>query len=556
MDPKTGLYSKAAKLIRQYPDEQASAEDMIGFARNKGARPVEIERMNPLPTGPMGREELARMFEQNVPVVRAFQYGANPRYVSPQEGSDYNWMSNRQARGETLTPEEKARFDELHKRQAFRPNIVDQYDEDTGEEEFLGRQYEDYTLPGGTKYRERLLTLGDSYMTEVDRAKQDYERAKQNHDFYAPRYENDPDNPMMVQHRQRLQDAENRLRELRGRNSQPENYISSHWRDHPNVLAHIRMSDRDVGPTSSFFEAKQWVMPVMQKIADHMGTTPADLGSGAAKYAVQNGLITPEEAATLTEIKNWQNEFTGKKGLGKRLLHVEELQSDWGQEGRKEGFNTGAAKKAYQDYVEDMRARMRQNLLDQGLPEDVARPLYQKAEPWHLAKYHGEEDKLSQLRDAWIDESGKVPTGPYVTNTDHWTDLALKNVLREAAAGNYDGVVFTPGQAQFDRYPDGEEDEQEKRLHGMKAYYDKRVPENVTKLARMHDPAAAPAEPVDLGGGYQGFHLPMTDKLRQSILNEGFPAMRLGGRVDAALEITRRFTKNGKGATLRLGVKE
>lgn len=488
MDPKTGLYSKAAKLIRQYPDEQASAEDMIGFARNKGARPVEIERMNPLPTGPMGREELARMFERNVPKVRADQYGSNPRYVSPQDGSDYNWLSNRQRKGETLTPEEKARFDELHLRQAFRPNVVDRYDEDTGEESAAEPLYGDYTLKGGQNYRERLLTLGDSYMTEVDRAKQDYERAKQNHDFYAPRYENDPDNPMMVQHRQRLQDAENRLRELRGRNSQPENYMSSHWRDHPNVLAHIRMSDRDVG--------------------------------------------------------------------GKRLLHVEELQSDWGQEGRKEGFDTGAAKKAYQNHVEDMRSRMRQDLLGQGLPEDVARPLYQKAEPWHLAKYHGEEGKLNQLRDAWIDESGKVPTGPYVTNTDHWTDLALKNVLREAAAGNYDGVVFTPGQAQFDRYPDGEEDEQEKRLQGMKSYYDKRVPENVTKLARMHDPVATPAEPVDLGGGYQGFHLPMTDKLRQSILSEGFPAMRRGGRVDAALEITRRFTKNGKGATLRLGVKE
>lgn len=547
MDPKTGLYSKAAKLIRQYPDEQASAEDMIGFARNKGARPVEIERMNPLPTGPMGREELARMFEQNVPVVRAFQYGSNPRYVSPQEGSDYNWMSNRQARGETLTPEEKARFDELHKRQAFRPNIVDQYDEDTGEEGAAEPLYGNYTLKGGQNYRERLLTLGDSYMTEVDRAKQDYERAKQNHDFYAPRYEDDPDNPMMVQHRQRLQDAENRLRELRGRNSQPENFMSSHWREHPNVLAHIRMSDRTVG------EDRDSLRPVAEKLAAHLNVSVRDMGSGAADAGVKAGVITPEEAASLSNLMGWvSSPYYGKKGLGKRLLHVEELQSDWGQEGRKEGFNTGAAKKAYQDHVEDMRARMRQNLLDQGLPEDVARPLYQKAEPWHLAKYHGEEDKLSQLRDAWIDESGKVPTGPYVTNTDHWTDLALKNVLREAAAGNYDGVVFTPGQAQFDRYPDGEEDEQEKRLQGMKAYYDKRVPENITKLARMHDTAAAPAEPVDLGGGYQGFHLPMTDKMRQSILNEGFPAMRRGGRVDAALEITRRFTKDGAGAMMRL----
>jgi hypothetical protein len=30
---------------------------------------------------------------------------------------------------------------------------------------------------------------------------------------------------------------------------------------------------------------------------------------------------------------------------------------------------------------------------------------------------------------------------------------------------------------------------------------------------------------------YQGFHLPMTDKMRQGILNEGFPAMKRGGAV-------------------------
>jgi hypothetical protein len=42
--------------------------------------------------------------------------------------------------------------------------------------------------------------------------------------------------------------------------------------------------------------------------------------------------------------------------------------------------------------------------------------------------------------------------GPYVTSTEGWTDLALKRVLKEAAEGGYDKVVWTPGAEQAKRY--------------------------------------------------------------------------------------------------------
>ncbi len=576
MDPKTGLYSKAAKLIRALPQERGTAEQMIAAARKAGLKQAELEHAQP-PSGPITREELAQHFEQNLPKLRVSQYGENPDFRTDAERrrsielQQRDILSRRSRDPQPpLSPEEQAEYQSLRARS---PSAVDTVMEGYDDEENPADiQYGGYTTEGGANYRERLLQLE------------------------------------------------------RGHN-QPK-YQSSHWKDHSNVLAHIRLMDRQVG------EDKALSARLRLKLADHYGLGITELASGIVDRGVKDGVITPEEAASLSRVERWRSGYENKKGLDKRLLHVEELQSDWAQEGRDQGFNTGEARKAYDDHVEDMRARMRQDLLDQGLPERVAKPLYESAKPWELSKYHGEADtaKLSALDEAAIAEaSGKMPpTAPYVQNTQHWTDLALKNVLREAALGNYDGIVFTPGQAQADRYSldkhvhslslkrpqDGSSfgrltamsrigtplfDDQitdEKHLHsligretaekllgsqgvvntneqsvnhyisgdglkmggqGMRGYYDGIVPKSVMRLAQQHDPDIRPADPMPLkqdGEDYQGFHLPMTDKLRQGILNEGYPAFRRGGRVDAALEITRRFTKNGKGATLRLGVKE
>lgn len=526
---KHGLYSKAAQIVRSLPQERGTAEQMVAAAKRVGLKDAELQNAGPLPEGKVTREELAKHFESKLPNMYVSQYGENPRFLTRDDGKRFMELQMRSF-GDNLSPEEKREFDHLRQRNSSSPHIVGEDSEDGPED----TQYGGYALPGGKNYRERLLTLG----TEKDKPK----------------------------------------------------YNSSHWTEHENVLAHIRMQDRVVGGE------REDVRPIAGKLADAMGTGIRDLSSGSADYGVKNGVITPEEAATLSRFMGWRNNgYDDKPGLDKKLLHVEELQSDWGQEGRDQGFNDGSAMKAYRDHVEDMRSRMRQSLLDQGLPEDVARPLYEKAEPWHLAKFHGEEDKLNSLRDAVNDQQGKVPSGPYVTNTQHWTDLALKNVLREAALGNYDGVVFTPGQAQADRYglekqveaihyhPETKtlraiptyspnqiirhyvEPEQlpgligkeaaERLLDpsnarsangeiqhslygedlkmgggGMKGYYDSIVPKSVMRLAQQHDPEVRPGEPVQMGN-YQGFHLPMTDKLKSSILDQGFPAFRRGGAV-------------------------
>jgi hypothetical protein len=250
------------------------------------------------------------------------------------------------------------------------------------------------------------------------------------------------------------------------------NYKSAHW-DVPNVVAHLRMSDRDNG----------------------------------------------------------------------RTLHMEELQSDWGQ-GKRDGEN--------------------------------------------------------------------VPNGPHITSTEGWTDLGLKRALQEAAKGGYKKLVWTPGQAQADRFslsdkvkhimwsPDnnilsalthdgseaigqkvGRDDlhkylgkevarkllDQEPEIagnmathhlrgqdisvggEGMKNYYDRFLPKRLGKIVSSLDPQAKiemhahqlPGQEED--ETVMGHVLHITPKLRAAILN-GLPAYERGGSVvDQAFDVLSRFSR-------------
>ncbi|UOF80349.1 hypothetical protein [Caudoviricetes sp.] len=509
-----GLYSKAAQIIRNLQQERGTADQMVAAAKKLGVKDAELQNAGPLPEGKVTREQLAKHFEDKLPKMYVSQYGENPSFMP--KGSGKRFM-DLQMRGfdDKLSPDEKRELHHMMQRNDASPFIMGQ-DEDDGEGELHDPQYDNYQTPGGQNYRERLLTLG----------------------------------------KRKDQDS----------------YHSSHWTEHENVLAHIRMKDRTIGGE------RDVARPIAKRLAEAIGTDIPDLGSGSADYGVKNGIITPEEAATLSRYSGWRSGYEDKPGLDKKLLHVEELQSDWGQEGRDKGFYD--PKKPYEVFNKKTGEVL------------SSHPTHSDA--WDAFRAIPDD----QAADLDYGRSQRVPGGPYVGNTQHWTDLALKNVLREAALGNYDGIVFTPGQAQADRYglekhldmlryqpstgllvgtkqnapvikKEGVKPEDlhgligrdmtERLLHpdnatdtgpggvihklqgddlkmggeGMKGYYDNIVPKSVMRLAQQHDPAAKPGEPIEMGQ-YQGFHLPMTDKMKNSILDEGFPAFKRGGRVGFA----------------------
>ena len=111
---------------------------------------------------------------------------------------------------------------------------------------------------------------------------------------------------------------------------------------------------------------------------------------------------------------------------GKRVLFVEEVQSDWGQAGVKRGFvNQRAADMAELD-----------NLFAQ-----------QEANPTDARK-----KQIARVRDRIYKNQYNVLRAPFVETTDGWLNLGLKQVLLEAVRGNYDRVAFVNGEQSANRY--------------------------------------------------------------------------------------------------------
>ena len=151
--------------------------------------------------------------------------------------------------------------------------------------------------------------------------------------------------------------------------------------------------------------------------------------------------------------------LTNRRGPnGEKILHLEEAQSDWGQKGRDQGFKTGAAQR-YEDWRDGALERAKQKLAEKNIPEETAQNFLTamgmgNRQIGHdvLAKFVGEKDHADKLWNEHLEDQQALPRGPYVDNTQKWTDLALKRVLHEAAHGGYDKIVVTPGDEQNKRY--------------------------------------------------------------------------------------------------------
>ncbi|HSW00032.1 MAG TPA: LPD23 domain-containing protein [Sedimentisphaerales bacterium] len=118
-----------------------------------------------------------------------------------------------------------------------------------------------------------------------------------------------------------------------------------------------------------------------------------------------------------------------------RVLLLEELQSDWHQAGRREGYEQkqvrqyhvkkGDATVAEFDTEAEARAYIAENGPGLGL--------------WQLPRTPGQ-----------VVKSG-VADAPF-KKTESWAMLAFKRALRMAVEEGYDAIAWTPGQAQAERY--------------------------------------------------------------------------------------------------------
>ena len=117
---------------------------------------------------------------------------------------------------------------------------------------------------------------------------------------------------------------------------------------------------------------------------------------------------------------------------GKKVLFVEEIQSDWGQQGKKRGF--GYKDKTPLTKAEDDELMALYDLSDRRTPEQTAR--------------------MNLLNDRLNASQGKagIPAAPFVTKTEGWLNLALKRVMTMAVDGGYDAVAFVNGDQSAERF--------------------------------------------------------------------------------------------------------
>jgi len=124
---------------------------------------------------------------------------------------------------------------------------------------------------------------------------------------------------------------------------------------------------------------------------------------------------------------------------GKKVMFIEELQSDWHQKGRKYGYSNPKYSKAE---VARLTAEYNE-LVKKGSPFGEN---HTPAEAREAARL------LSILREASSEASetfDQVPDAPFKKN---WPALGLKRVIREALENGYDRVAWLDGEGQAARY--------------------------------------------------------------------------------------------------------
>jgi hypothetical protein len=122
---------------------------------------------------------------------------------------------------------------------------------------------------------------------------------------------------------------------------------------------------------------------------------------------------------------------------GEKLLHLEELQSDWHQQGREHGY--------------------RQNLTE--LPEGYKVVPYTNisgVKDYHVLDKNGKVFAAGSIAETAtknaldnLNNGNRAPDAPFKKN---WDEMAIKRLIHHAAEKGYHGIVVTPGQEQADRY--------------------------------------------------------------------------------------------------------
>ena len=121
---------------------------------------------------------------------------------------------------------------------------------------------------------------------------------------------------------------------------------------------------------------------------------------------------------------------------GKKVLHLEELQSDWANAGRKKGYINPERDKKVEEYTQ----------LANEFTKQYGRDWWGQTDQLDQTKFKKWSALVKEVAD--IPES-KIPNHPLLKN---WQELSLKRALKEAVDGGYDYLSWVSGKQTADRY--------------------------------------------------------------------------------------------------------
>ena len=226
---------------------------------------------------------------------------------------------------------------------------------------------------------------------------------------------------------------------------------------------------------------------------------------------------------------------------GGKMLFVEEIQSDWHNEGHKKGYSDKP------DMVSEANTTVK---LEDGVyylyyggtrtDASVRKAVVERSRPgWGIDKIHA--GLVDMYNDRHMGDHN-VPEAPF---SETYHEFVMKRLLRMAAEEGYDSIGWTPADIQMDRWNRRRKTNAEMRIEAKnpdaiafeEAYqneYDRRIPKfmrkhgeqwgaKVGKTTVETGKTDSDGNPRFGGGNYsvEVWSMPITDEMRESVLYEG-----------------------------------
>ena len=376
------FYSALDRAVADIPQAKASAEQWAATLANRpGVKPEEIQwrGLDQYLAGRAGqtvtKQEIADHLAGNKVELGSVQKGLSRDNLRPDDVAKLEYGQRWQERVAMQEEIRAARPHDWWESPEFQSNqrvmddlhngMVDDTLARLGGEQ-TPTKYHGYQLPGGENYKETLLTL-PSKKTKAGELPEGYQLIDENAASKAAGY-NVPD------------DA-------------PPRYM---YKGH--------------GVSSRIFKSKEEAIAEARKTAEEMGN--------AATFKSPHW----DEPNPVTHMR------TNERTIGNTSSHhIEEVQSDWHQKGRTEGYRN----------------------------EEAVAAAEAKLQAAEKATRDGDENGLKlfdiamrELKDATTAMHG-VPDAPFKKT---WPDLTMKQALRDAVENGKDRLSWTPGEAQAERY--------------------------------------------------------------------------------------------------------